>query len=778
MVDANIMELIDLSLRTARGNQKPFGGVKVVVFGDDNQLPPVESWSTSKENALVADLEEIEALSFNDKNREETEAKKRAVIEKANFDRERHKHMLTEYGGYRWYKSNVLGVSNPLAYMLTKNRRQEKDKKYADTLKKIPLTEVTASELAYFNESNVEVPQEILDMGIIRLVLTNERANILNKEEVDKLERSGALGIEFEGRFTGEGKSAFTKDNLHVPEKIKYYVGEKVIFVQNDTMDLRTEAGYGGKTNRWTNGTQGTVVGFDDDDGLPLVEIVADDKTKTVVKVGYGKSVAKGAVGSTQLDPLTGEISETSQIGILAEYTQIPMLPAYAMTIHKSQGRSIDRAIVDLQKADGTDAKAFAPGQLYVALSRLISKDGLYLTRKLKYQDFMVDKDNEQYYADLVKITEESLKVEAEAARQAQAPIVDKKTSGADKMFLRKPDENDLKSARDILQYKTKSIPGLPSDWGTSSLSDDPLIEFGYDYSSYSDFEKDLDAVMTKEAKDLSIAQQLLVKLILEYGKVDTYVHSESGSIIKRLVLDDPKDMSLDEHVLETIDSHKFILSKNLTIKNGFMDITLRARRVGVGEDTILGQFSSTSSKIELFTGMIEEVAAKRTEDGDPNPLPRSFHILDVLAHEYGHYLDHEVNKYFGSKSPSFASYIRDLILAGMKNRAEIILSKHALETQSEYVAESYAGYITQDIYRRRGYSEEAIFDPQIIEKLADAIDKHEMQSRNPTWKVMDISKQDVNRAREAEEAHEKDMEMMWERIENKGERHVAGNVK
>ena len=57
------------------------------------------------------------------------------------------------------------------------------------------------------------------------------------------------------------------------------------------------------------------------------------------------------------------------------------------MTIHKSQGKTYDRAVVDL------GAGAFAPGQTYVALSRLTSLDGLYLTRALKPSDIRVDED-------------------------------------------------------------------------------------------------------------------------------------------------------------------------------------------------------------------------------------------------------------------------------------------------------------------------------------------------------------------------------------------------
>ena len=70
---------------------------------------------------------------------------------------------------------------------------------------------------------------------------------------------------------------------------------------------------------------------------------------------------------------------------IVAEFTQFPLRLAWAVTIHKSQGKTYERAIVDLGQ------RSFAPGQTYVALSRLTALDGLYLTRPLRPSDIIVD---------------------------------------------------------------------------------------------------------------------------------------------------------------------------------------------------------------------------------------------------------------------------------------------------------------------------------------------------------------------------------------------------
>ena len=78
---------------------------------------------------------------------------------------------------------------------------------------------------------------------------------------------------------------------------------------------------------------------------------------------------------------------------VVATFTQYPIKLAWAVTIHKSQGQTFEKAIIDLDKG------SFAPGQTYVALSRVTSLDGLFLTRAINVSDVVFDQNIEDYFS-------------------------------------------------------------------------------------------------------------------------------------------------------------------------------------------------------------------------------------------------------------------------------------------------------------------------------------------------------------------------------------------
>jgi ATP-dependent DNA helicase PIF1 len=84
---------------------------------------------------------------------------------------------------------------------------------------------------------------------------------------------------------------------------------------------------------------------------------------------------------------------------VLAEYQQIPLRLAWAVTVHKSQGQTYNEAQIDMGQG------AFAPGQTYVALSRIRSLEGLYLTRAIQLRDIQVDPDVIRFMTEHKQIT-------------------------------------------------------------------------------------------------------------------------------------------------------------------------------------------------------------------------------------------------------------------------------------------------------------------------------------------------------------------------------------
>ncbi|MEJ3405722.1 AAA family ATPase [Rathayibacter sp. YIM 133350] len=192
--------------------------------------------------------------------------------------------------------------------------------------------------------------------GAITLATRNDTVNRINAAALRRLPgKSHTNEAEVVGEFTGR---AFPAD-----ERLELKVGAQVMFLRNDS------GAEGGP--RWVNGTLGTVTRIS---GNVWVEVDGEEhEVEPAVweKIKYS------------YDPLTKKLAKD----VIGEFTQYPLRLAWAVTVHKSQGATYDTAIIDL------GARAFSPGQTYVALSRLTSIRGLYLARPLRPSDIIVDPD-------------------------------------------------------------------------------------------------------------------------------------------------------------------------------------------------------------------------------------------------------------------------------------------------------------------------------------------------------------------------------------------------
>lgn len=190
------------------------------------------------------------------------------------------------------------------------------------------------------------------DEGAITLATTNGAVARINAAALGRLPgRSQWANAAVEGDF---GNRSFPAD-----EKLELKVGAQVMFLRNDT----------GGDGRWVNGTIGEVVKIAD-----TVTVDVDGERHEVLPSTWERYKYTYSA-----------VTKTLRKDVVAEFTQFPLRLAWAVTIHKSQGKSYDRAIVDL------GPRSFAPGQTYVALSRITALDGLYLTRPLRPSDVIVD---------------------------------------------------------------------------------------------------------------------------------------------------------------------------------------------------------------------------------------------------------------------------------------------------------------------------------------------------------------------------------------------------
>ncbi|MEM7774821.1 MAG: AAA family ATPase [Pseudomonadota bacterium] len=310
MVRSDMMWAIDQSLRMNRGRpREPFGGARLLLFGDLHQLPPV-----------IRDVEEAT-------------------------------HLEDTYGGPFFFDISALqeGVGTQLLELSHVFRQT--DETLVSVLDRIRDGSADEDDLELLNARVSPIRTLSEGLSFVILTPTNEAANRINRAYLDAL--PGAT-YRFEAGVSGEfnPRAQPTEAELFLKE------GARVIMLRNDP------------DRRWVNGTIATVSELTED--------------RIWVDVNGVRSEVEPVAWENRryaFEQESGKITES----VAGTFKQFPLRLAWAMTIHKSQGLTLDQVYIDLGR--GT----FAHGQAYVALSRCRSLDGLVLARPLQPRDVLFD---------------------------------------------------------------------------------------------------------------------------------------------------------------------------------------------------------------------------------------------------------------------------------------------------------------------------------------------------------------------------------------------------
>jgi hypothetical protein len=317
MVRADLLDEIDRRMRGAKRAAKraarlPFGGARLIIFGDPYQLPPVEPDEASRAGALFE---------------------------------ERYKSPF-------FFSSKVLRTRSRTMKRVDFTRVfRQSEAEFLSTLDRCRSGDVSDGDLRLLAS---RVLPEGRKPPPDHLVLTSTRAEAqrINAYRLAALPGPSRIyAASADGRFAKD----IDEDELPVPRDLELKVGARVLLTANDP---------GG---RWANGALAIVTGLDEA-GATL----RDDSGE--FRVGFH-------VWRRVRYVLRGERIEEEATD---QYGQLPLQPGWALTIHRAQGRTLERVFVDLSRG------AFAAGQAYVAISRVTKLEGLVLRTRPRARDFFV----------------------------------------------------------------------------------------------------------------------------------------------------------------------------------------------------------------------------------------------------------------------------------------------------------------------------------------------------------------------------------------------------
>ena len=298
MLRADVLDMMDFSLRFVRRNQQKFGGVQMLFIGDLYQLPPVV----------------------------------------------RDEHFLGQYYKSPFFFESYALKEMPLITIELTTVYRQTDEKFLDILNDIRDGAVGDVDFETLNERYLP-DFEPTDEPYVYLTSHNRMADEINQKKLKELKGKPYL-------YSADIIGNFNENQYPNEEELQLKVGAQVMFIRNDASSEK----------RYFNGKLAEVMSLDDKEITVLID--GDDevfkiKKETWEQKRYGLDSDKN-------------ITED----VLGSFQQYPIRLAWAVTIHKSQGLTFDRLIIDA-------GKSFASGQVYVALSRCRTLEGIVLKSKI-----------------------------------------------------------------------------------------------------------------------------------------------------------------------------------------------------------------------------------------------------------------------------------------------------------------------------------------------------------------------------------------------------------
>lgn len=322
MVRADLLDCVNALLQKYGPHKgRPFGGVQMVFIGDLYQLPPVV---TSEARDALA------------------------------------KQYATPY----FFSARIF---DPQQTLLNDSQKftmemielddvfRQRDGVFLAILNRIRNNSVTPEDLAVLNTRITIRNHATADEGIV-LTTTNRRSDTLNEDALARL--PGKVKT-----FHGARQGKFDRSALPTAEELLVKRGARVMLLSND------------REGRWINGTLGAIADITKEDGEDVL----------VIELATGEIVDVARHTWDMYAYTFDQESETLRAEPIGSFVQFPIRLAWAVTIHKGQGKTFERLHIDLES--GT----FAPGQLYVALSRATTLAGMTLEKPVQRRHVWTD---------------------------------------------------------------------------------------------------------------------------------------------------------------------------------------------------------------------------------------------------------------------------------------------------------------------------------------------------------------------------------------------------